>query len=97
MPGGDRGLVSWPERSHEFRDNIAVTLGIGERLGCRAFNALYGNRVDGVDAAAQDDLAAENLALAATTAAAASGARSWSSRSAEQTATRCSPRPTPST
>ena len=66
MPGGDRGLVSWPERSQEFRDNIAVTVGIGERLGCRAFNALYGNRVDGVDPAAQDDLGAENLALAAS-------------------------------
>ena len=73
MPGGDRGLVSWPERSLEFRDNIAVTLGIGERLGCRAFNALYGNRVDGVDPAAQDDLGAENLALAATAAAAIGG------------------------
>ena len=47
MPGGDRGLVSWPARSQEFRDNIDVTVGIGERLGCRAFNALYGNRVDG--------------------------------------------------
>jgi hydroxypyruvate isomerase len=68
MPGGDRGLVSWPQRSLEFRDNIAVTLGIGERLGCRAFNALYGNRVDGVAAQAQDELAAENLALAATAA-----------------------------
>ena len=73
MPGGDRGLVSWPERSQEFRDNIAVTLGIGERLGCRAFNALYGNRVDGVDPAAQDDLGAENLALAATAAAGVGG------------------------
>jgi hydroxypyruvate isomerase len=69
MPGGDRGLVSWPERSQEFRDNVAVTVGIGERLGCRAFNALYGNRVDGVDPAAQDDLGAENLALAANAAA----------------------------
>jgi len=73
MPGGDRGLVSWPERSQEFRDNIAVTLGIGLRLGCRAFNALYGNRVDGVDPAAQDDLGAENLALAATAAATVGG------------------------
>ena len=50
MPGGDRGLVSWPARSREFRDNIDVAVGIGERLGCTAFNALYGNRVDGVDA-----------------------------------------------
>jgi hydroxypyruvate isomerase len=64
MPGGDRGLVSWPARSAEFRDNIDVTVGIGERLGCRAFNALYGNRVDGVHAKEQDDLAVENLALA---------------------------------
>jgi hydroxypyruvate isomerase len=65
MPGGDRGLVSWPARSAEFRDNIPVVAAIGERLGCTAFNALYGNRVDGASAAEQDDLAAENLALAA--------------------------------
>ncbi|GAB3856933.1 TIM barrel protein [Nocardioides maradonensis] len=69
MPAGDRGLVSWPERSAEFRANIDVTVGIGERLGCRAFNALYGNRVEGVVAAAQDELGAENLALAARAAA----------------------------
>jgi hydroxypyruvate isomerase len=68
MPGGDRGLVSWPQRSLEFRDNIAVTLGIGERLGCLAFNALYGNRIDGVAPQVQDELAVENLALAATAA-----------------------------
>lgn len=65
MPGGDRGLVSWPARSAEFRDNIDVTVGIGERLGCRAFNALYGNRVDGVSADEQDEIGAESLALAA--------------------------------
>ncbi len=69
MPGGDRGLVSWPKRSGEFRDNIDVTVGIGERLGCRAFNALYGNRDDGHPASEQDDLAVENLALAAQAAA----------------------------
>ena len=55
MPGGDRGLVSWPARSGEFRDNIDVTVGMGERLGCRAFNALYGNRVDGATPEEQDD------------------------------------------
>jgi hydroxypyruvate isomerase len=69
MAGGDRGLVSWPDRSAEFRDNIEATVGIGERLGCRAFNALYGNRVDGADPAAQDELATENLALAGRAAA----------------------------
>ena len=30
MAGGDRGLVSWPARSAEFRDNIDVTVGIGD-------------------------------------------------------------------
>ena len=65
MPGGDRGLVSWPARSSEFRDNIDVTVGLGERLGCRAFNALYGNRQDDSTPEEQDALAAENLALAA--------------------------------
>ena len=65
MPGGDRGLVSWPARSGEFRDNVDVAIGIGERLGCRAFNALYGNRVEGVRPEEQDELGAENLAIAA--------------------------------
>ena len=74
MPGGDRGLVSWPARSGEFRDNVEVTVGIGERLGCRAFNALYGNRVEGADPAAQDDLAVENLAFAGRAAARIGGA-----------------------
>ncbi|MFI9503451.1 hydroxypyruvate isomerase family protein [Nocardia sp. NPDC052566] len=69
MPGGDRGLVSWPVRSTEFRDNVAVTLGIGERLGCRMFNALYGNRVDDASAARQDEVGAANLAVAASAAA----------------------------
>jgi hydroxypyruvate isomerase len=68
MPGGDRGLVSWPKRSSEFRDNIDVTLGLGSRLGCRAYNALYGNRVADSSPHEQDDLAAENLALAANAA-----------------------------
>lgn len=68
MPGGDRGLVSWPARSGEFRDNIDVTVGIGERLGCKAFNALYGNRTDDSTPEAQDRLGAENLTLAAAAA-----------------------------
>ncbi|RXZ51217.1 hydroxypyruvate isomerase [Agromyces fucosus] len=65
MPGGDRGLVSWPARSREFRDNLAVVAGIGDALGCRAFNALYGNRIDGVSAEVHDGVAVENLAAAA--------------------------------
>jgi len=69
MPGGDRGLLSWPARSQEFRDNVDVAVGIGERLGVRAFNALYGNRVEGATPEEQDALATENLALAARAAA----------------------------
>jgi hydroxypyruvate isomerase len=63
--GGDRGLVSWPGRSSEFMDNTDVAVGLAERLNCRAFNALYGNRQDGYKAERQDDLAAANLARAA--------------------------------
>jgi hydroxypyruvate isomerase len=69
LAGPDCGVLSIPARSGEFRDNIDVTAGIGERLGVRGFNALYGNRVDGVDPAAQDELATENIALAAKAAA----------------------------
>jgi hydroxypyruvate isomerase len=69
MPAGDRGLVSWPGRDSEFRDNVEVAVGIGERLGTRVFNALYGNRVEGTDPQEQDELAAANLAIAARAAA----------------------------
>ncbi|PRB07468.1 hydroxypyruvate isomerase [Microbacterium sp. MYb72] len=64
MPTGDRGLVSWIGREDEFRANVEVVVAIGERLGTKAFNALYGNRIEGVDAQAQDDLAVQNLAIA---------------------------------
>jgi hydroxypyruvate isomerase len=66
MPAGDRGLVSWPERSDDFTANLDVVTRIGEATGCRAFNALYGNRIDGVAQSEQDDLGAANLAAAAT-------------------------------
>ncbi|PJG59172.1 hydroxypyruvate isomerase family protein [Aeromonas cavernicola] len=64
MPGGDRGLLSSPTRSAEFKDNIDVVVEIGRRLGCKAFNALYGLRESGYSAAQQDDIATENLAMA---------------------------------
>lgn len=68
MASGDRGIVSWPGREQEFADSVAVAIGIAERLGCRTFNALYGNRIDGVDPAAQDELAVSNLDSAAAAA-----------------------------
>lgn len=65
MPAGDRGIVSWPGREGEFRANVEAVVAIGQRLGTRAFNALYGNRVEGASAQEQDDLAVRNLAFAA--------------------------------
>jgi hydroxypyruvate isomerase len=69
IAAGDRGLLSLPEGSAAFRDNIDVCAGIAGRTGCAVLNALYGNRVDGVPERQQDELAAENLALAAGAAA----------------------------
>jgi hydroxypyruvate isomerase len=60
MPSGDRGLLSSRATSQRFRDNIDVTVGFADRLGCRVLNALYGNKTDDTDA----ELALENLALA---------------------------------
>ncbi|MFE7980070.1 TIM barrel protein [Streptomyces shenzhenensis] len=66
LPGPDRGALSVPgEESERFRANIDVAAGFAQSLGCTALNALYGNRVDGVDPAEQDALALENLVLAA--------------------------------
>jgi hydroxypyruvate isomerase len=65
MAAGSKGLLSRPDGSQQFRANIAVAVGLADSLGCRALNALYGNRVEGLDLAVQDALALENLSLAA--------------------------------
>ncbi|MFE4590765.1 TIM barrel protein [Streptomyces laurentii] len=66
LPGPDRGAVSVPgEESDRFRANIEVAADFAASVGCTALNALYGNRVEGVDPAVQDELALENLVLAA--------------------------------
>ncbi|MBW3604450.1 MAG: TIM barrel protein [Actinobacteria bacterium] len=65
MAGGARGLLSDPRTVQRFRDNIDVAVGIAEQTGCSAMNALYGNRVEGVDPQQQDEIATENLTLAA--------------------------------
>ncbi|MET9127473.1 MULTISPECIES: TIM barrel protein [unclassified Streptomyces] len=66
LPGPDRGALSIPgEESERFRANIDVAADFARSLGCGALNALYGNRVEGVDPAEQDALALENLVLAA--------------------------------
>lgn len=63
MAAGDRGVVSWPGHEDEFAASVRTAVAIGERLGTRAFNALYGNR--DID----HDLATRNLRHAAAEAA----------------------------
>jgi hydroxypyruvate isomerase len=65
MAGGDRGILSDPALTNEFRDSVRIAIGIAESLGTRAFNALYGNRIEDVAPDVQDEVAAENLAYAA--------------------------------
>jgi hydroxypyruvate isomerase len=65
MPAGDRGILSNPAMTQAFRDNVEIAIGIAESLGTRAFNALYGNRIDDYPPATQDQVGAENLAYAA--------------------------------
>ncbi|WP_327085973.1 TIM barrel protein [Nonomuraea sp. NBC_01738] len=69
IPDGGRGLFSRPADAVRLRDNLDVAVGLARRLGCPALNALYGNRVAGLERR-QDELALENLALAARKAAA---------------------------
>lgn len=64
MAAGARGLVSLPGAEERFRASVDTAVSWAERVGCRAFNALYGNRIEGADPRAQDELALENLAYA---------------------------------
>src|SRR3954451_13714282 len=73
LAGPDCGGLSIPARSAEFRDNIDVAVGIGKILGVPAFNALYGNRASEATPEQQDELAVENLRLAAKAAAGIDG------------------------
>jgi hydroxypyruvate isomerase len=63
--GPDAGVLSIPARAHEFADSVSVAVRIGEALGVRAFNALYGNRVDDSAPPEQDALAIEQIVAAA--------------------------------
>jgi hydroxypyruvate isomerase len=64
MGAGERGVTSWPGRQSEWRDSVDVAVHIAGVLGTRHFNALYGNRIQTLDAQHQDELALEALALA---------------------------------
>jgi len=68
MAAGERGLLNDPARAAQLRASVETAVLIGERTGCRLFNALYGNRLDDVGSAQQHDQATSNLAYAATAA-----------------------------
>lgn len=61
MPAGDRGVLSWLGREAELLASAEVAASLGERLGVRRFNVLYGNRIEGVDPEVQDALADRQL------------------------------------
>ncbi|GAA0447513.1 TIM barrel protein [Streptomyces stramineus] len=66
LPGPDRGALSLPgPESDRFRANADLVADFAASVGCTALNALYGNRVQGVDAEEQDALALHNLVHAA--------------------------------
>jgi len=68
MPAGDRGILSNPALTQDFRNNVEIAVGIAETLGTRCFNALYGNRDEESTPSIQDHVAANNLAYAAAAA-----------------------------
>jgi len=65
MAGGERGIASHRQRRGEFDDAVAAAVDIGARLGVTGFNALYGNRLQGVSATDQHDAGLQALAAAA--------------------------------
>lgn len=64
MPNGERGIISKPDRGDDFAANLDLVVDIARRTGCAGFNALYGQRQEGVDAATQDAVARERLGAA---------------------------------
>jgi hydroxypyruvate isomerase len=64
LPGGERGIVSLPDRRDDFAAGLGIAVDIVSRTGCRGLNALYGQRIDGVSIEEQDGVAIENLASA---------------------------------
>src|SRR5918992_476614 len=65
MPGGDRGLLSDPDRQEQFKENVPVALELARRLGCSKLNALVGQEIPGMSREEQMGLARENVAWAA--------------------------------
>jgi hydroxypyruvate isomerase len=74
MAAGERGILSQPARTAQFRENVVAAVELAGRTGCRLLNAPYGLPVPGVGPAEQDAVAVENLAFAAGRAAAVGAA-----------------------
>jgi len=66
---GEHGLAAIPGGVLRFRDSLDVAVAIAGRLGCVAFNALYGNRTGEIPDEILDATVVDNLALAARRAA----------------------------
>lgn len=85
---GARGTVSLPSERDRYHANLPVAAELAASLGATALNALYGNRVEGVDPVEQDALALEHLVLAALEYRPSTGV---SADSASWTSRTCSP------
>lgn len=64
MAGGERGILCWPDDRSVFAESTAVLVEIAHRTGCRVFNALYGQDLEGVAPTLQTETALDNLAFA---------------------------------
>lgn len=65
LAAGERGIISHPGVDQRFVDNLSCALHIAQRQGVVVINALYGNEVEAMARAAQEDLAIGRLVLAA--------------------------------
>lgn len=66
MAAGDRGVFCVPELRSVLRDSVDIAASIGQRLGCRVFNALHGIELSDMPQEAQQDCVLQNLAMAAS-------------------------------
>ncbi len=69
VEAGEFGLLATPARQAQFRQDFDRALVAATRLGCRRLHVMVGNKVAGLDPAAQIECALENLAWAAPQAA----------------------------
>lgn len=64
MPAGQRGVASVPGRRAEFDASVEIAAEIANRTDLAACNALYGQRIAGVDPERQDAAAIDALSAA---------------------------------